>query len=160
MSSLEKRSCFECFSVDLHLSKGSLTFMDLHLIKSKTDQKLHKNHSEKKFPILCVYRQTASPMCQKYANDVLISPQGLIIHWLRTKLNKTRNGMFDFSFRGWHHNTFSCARVCVSRALSQFPSLPERPLCCHVCASRFQRLTLIRLPQFLNATLLPNHPAT
>lgn len=59
--------------------------MDLHLIKSKTDQKLHKNHSEKKFPILCVYRQTASPMCQKYANDVLISPQGLIIHWLRTK---------------------------------------------------------------------------
>lgn len=103
----------------------SLTFMDLHLIKSKTDQKLHKNHSEKKFPILCVCRQTASPVCQKYANDVLISPQGLIIHWLRTKLNKTRNGMFDFSFRGWHHDPFSCARVCVSQRVISV-SLPSR----------------------------------
>ncbi len=49
--------------------------MDLHLAERIADQKLNKNQLEKKFPIICgADRQTTSPVCQKYANDVLISP--------------------------------------------------------------------------------------
>lgn len=68
---------FFLFFVDLYLKYicKEVLLLWIYTLLSVADQKLNKNQLEKKFPIICAAeRQTASPVCQKYANDVLISP--------------------------------------------------------------------------------------